>query len=61
MESNIDVIIVTIINIHIKTQHGIVSIVFYTFAKMEEVMTTFYFSTNNMYIYEVDTLLDYHI
>ena len=61
MESNIDVIIVTIINIHIKTQHGIVSIVFYTFATMEEVMTTFYFTTNNMYIYEVESLLDYHI
>ena len=61
MESNINVIIVTIINKHVKTQHGIVSIVIYTFATMEEVMTAFYFTTNNMYIYEVETLLDYHI
>ena len=61
MGSNIAAITATIINKLEKTQHGIVSIVIYTFATMEEVMTAFYFTTNNMYIYEVETLLDYHI
>ena len=60
MESNIDVITVTTINIHVKTQHGIVLIVIYTSATMEKAMTAFYFIINNVYIYEVEHLLYIH-
>ena len=60
MESNIDVITVTTINIHVKTQHGIVSIVMYTSATMEDATTAFCFIINNVYIYEVEHILYIH-
>ena len=60
MESNIDVIIITIIKIDGKTKHDIVLFVVWTFATLEKVMTAFTLPQTTCTFWS-RTLLYYHI